>query len=131
MNTAIISLLKKLWLPVVILFVFAVLSWKVNHYRDNAITYKYQRDKATVRADTLEAITNNVITTMNLIRDISQATQNAKNELAHKGETRIVYIRQALEGDPCANQLVPSAAADSLREYADSLRSGPGGADKR
>ncbi|CAM8557995.1 MULTISPECIES: DUF2570 domain-containing protein [Enterobacter] len=131
MNTAIISLLKKLWLPVVILFVFAVLSWKVNHYRDNAITYKGQRDKATVRADTSEAITNNVITTMNLIRDISQATQNAKNELAHKGETRIVYIRQALEGDPCANQLVPSAAADSLREYADSLRSGPGGADKR
>ena len=130
MNTAIISLLKKLWLPVVILFVFAVLSWKVNHYRDNAITYKGQRDKATVRADTSEAITNNVITTMNLIRDISQATQNAKNELAHKGETRIVYIRQALEGDPCANQLVPSAAADSLREYADSLRSGPGGSDK-
>ena len=131
MNTAIISLLKKLWLPVVILFVFAVLSWKVNHYLDNAITYKGQRDKATVRADTSEAITNNVITTMNLIRDISQATQNAKNELAKKGETRIVYIRQALEGDPCANQLVPSAAADSLREYADSLRASPSGADKR
>jgi len=47
MNTAIISLLKKLWLPAVILSVFAVLSWKVNHYRDNAITYKDQRDKAT------------------------------------------------------------------------------------
>ena len=107
------------------------MAWMINHYRDNAITYKDQRDKATVRADTSEAITNNVITTMNLIRDISQATQNAKNELAQKGETRIVYIRQGLEGDPCANQLVPSAAADSLREYADSLRSGPGGADKR
>lgn len=131
MNTVIISLVKKLWLPAVILAVIAVLSWKVNHYRDNAITYKDQRDKATVRADTSEAITNNVITTMNLIRDISQATQNAKNELAKKGETRIVYIRQALEGNPCANQLVPSAAADSLREYADSLRSGPSGADKR
>ncbi|MFC2189616.1 DUF2570 domain-containing protein [Enterobacter hormaechei] len=131
MNAVIISLVKKLWLPVVILVVIAVLSWKVNHYRNNAITYKDQRDKATVRAETSEAITRNVITTMNLIRDISQATQNAKNELAKKGETRIVYIRQALEGDPCANQLVPSAAADSLREYADSLRSGPGGADKR
>ncbi|HCM9435478.1 TPA: DUF2570 domain-containing protein [Enterobacter hormaechei subsp. xiangfangensis] len=107
------------------------MAWMINHYRDNAITYKDQRDKATVRADTSEAITNNVITTMNLIRDISQATQNAKNELAQKGETRIVYIRQALEGDPCANQLVPSVAADSLREYAESLRSGPGGADKR
>ncbi|EHF4963750.1 DUF2570 domain-containing protein [Enterobacter hormaechei] len=131
MNTVIIKLVKKLWLPAVILAVIAVLSWKVNHYRDNAITYKDQRDKATVRADTSEAITRNVITTMNLIRDISQATQNAKNELAQNSETRIVYIRQALEGDPCANQLVPSAAADSLREYENSLRSGPGGADKR
>ena len=106
------------------------MSWAINHYRDNAITYKYQRDKAKVRAETSEAITNNMITTMNLIRDISQATQNAKNELAQKGETRIVYIRQALEGDPCANQLVPSAAADSLRQYAESLRPGSSGADK-
>lgn len=47
MNTVIISLVKKLWLPAVILAVIAVLSWKVNHYRDNAITYKDQRDKAT------------------------------------------------------------------------------------
>ncbi|MDU6466791.1 lysis protein [Enterobacter hormaechei] len=46
MNTVIISLVKKLWLPVVILVVIAVLSWKVNHYRNNAITYKDQRDKA-------------------------------------------------------------------------------------
>ena len=115
----------------VVICLLVSMAWAINHYRDNAITYKDQRDKATVRADTSEAITNNVITTMNLIRDISQATQNAKNELAKKGETRIVYIRQALEGDPCANQLVPSTAADSLREYADSLRSGPVGADKR
>lgn len=107
------------------------IAWTINHYRNSAITFKDQRDKATVRANSSEAITNNVITAMNLIHDISQATQNAKNELAEKGETRIVYIKQALEGDPCANQLVPSAAADSLREYADSLRPGSGGADKR
>lgn len=115
----------------VIIFLMVSMTWAINHYRGNAITYKDQRDKATVRADTSEAIANNVITTMNLIRDISQATQNAKNELAKKGETRIVYIRQALEGDPCANQLVPSAVADSLRKQADSLRTVPGGADKR
>ncbi len=125
------ALLRRYWLQLLVLAVIGVLVFFVNHYRDNAITYKDQRDKATVRAETSEAITNNVITTMNLIRDISQATQNAKNELAQKGETRIVYIRQALEGDPCANQLVPTAAADSLREYADSLRSVPSGADKR
>lgn len=107
------------------------LGWAVNHYRGNAITFKGQRDKATQRAETSEAVTNNVIIAMNLIRDISQATQNAKRELAEKGETRIVYIRQALHGDPCAKQPVPAAAADSLREYADSLRSVPSGADKR
>ncbi|WP_353614076.1 DUF2570 domain-containing protein [Mangrovibacter phragmitis] len=116
---------------IVLLGLVAILGWFVDHYRDNAITYKGQRNKAMLRANTSEAITNNVITTMNIIRDISQATQNAKNELAQKGETRIVYIRQALEGDPCANQLVPSAAADSLREYADSLRAGSSSADKR
>lgn len=125
------ALVKRYWLQLLVIAVIGVLAFFVNHYRDNAITYKDQRDKAKVRAETSEAITNNVITTMNLIRDISQATQNAKNELAQKGETRIVYIRQALEGDQCAKQLVPAAAADSLREYENSLRSGPGGADKR
>ncbi|HEI8775616.1 DUF2570 domain-containing protein [Enterobacter cloacae] len=115
----------------VVICLLVSMAWAINHYRDNAITYKDQRDKAIQRAETSEAVTNNVITTMNLIRDISQATQNAKNELAKKGEARIVYIRQALEGDPCANQPVPSAAADSLREYADSLRPGSSGTDKR
>nr|WP_276519452.1 DUF2570 domain-containing protein [Enterobacter hormaechei] len=124
-------MLRRYWSQLLVVAVIGVLAFFVNHYRDNAITDKNQRDKATVRADTSEAITSNVITTMNIIRDISQATQNAKNELAQKGETRIVYIRQQLEGDPCANQPVPAAAADSLREYADSLRSSPGGADKR
>lgn len=125
------ALVKRYWRQLLVVALIGVLAFFVNHYRDNAITYKDQRDKATVRADTSEAITNNVITTMNLIRDISQVTQNAKNELAQKVETRIVYIRQALEGDPCAKQFVPSAAADSLREYADSLRTGPSSADKR
>lgn len=124
-------LLRRYWLQLLVMALIGVLAFLVNHYRDTAITYKDQRDKASVRAETSEAITNNMITTMNLIRDISQATQNAKNELAQKGETRIVYIRQELEGDPCANQLVPSAAADSLREYADSLRTGPSSAVKR
>ncbi len=125
------ALLKRYWVQIAVVTLIALMALIMRHYRQSAMEYRDQRDKATVRAETSEAITNNVITTMNLIRDISQATQNAKNELAQKGETRIVYIRQALEGDPCANQLVPSAAANSLREYADSLRASPSGADKR
>ncbi len=107
------------------------MAWAINHYRDNAITYKDQRDKATVRAETAETVSNSVVTATILINDISRATQNAKNELSLAGERRVIYIRQALEGDQCAKQLVPAAAADSLREYADGLRSSASGADKR
>ncbi|HGE7088525.1 TPA: DUF2570 domain-containing protein [Klebsiella aerogenes] len=107
------------------------MAWAIHHYRDNAITFKEQRDKATVRAETAETVSNSVVTAMNLINDISRVAQNAKNELSQAGEQRVIYIRQALEGDQCAKQLVPAAAADSLREYADGLRAGPSGADKR
>ena len=113
----------------VIISLIASMAWAIHHYRDNAITFKEQRDKATIRAETAENVSNSVVTAMNLINDISRVTQNEKTELSQAGEQRVIYIRQALEGDPCANQLVPSAATDSLREYADSLRSGPSGAD--
>ncbi|MGR7517612.1 DUF2570 domain-containing protein [Klebsiella aerogenes] len=131
MNTFIVDLLKKIWLPVFVLVVISLLAWRVSYYRDNAITYKDQRDKATVRAETAETVSNSVVTAMNLINDISRVTQNAKTELSQAGEQRVIYIRQALEGDQCAKHLVPAAAADSLREYADGLRAGPSGADKR
>ena len=31
----------------VIIVVISTMGWAINHYRDNAITYKDQRDKAT------------------------------------------------------------------------------------
>ncbi|VGD57662.1 DUF2570 domain-containing protein [Klebsiella pneumoniae] len=115
----------------VVICLMVSLGWLASHYHHNAITFKEQRDKATVRAETAETVSNSVVTAMNLINDISQATQNAKTELSQAGEKRVIYIRQALEGDQCAKQLVPAAAADSLREYADGLRAGAGGPDKR
>ena len=115
----------------VIISLIASMAWAIHHYRDNAIAFKEQRDKATVRAETAETVSNSVVTAMNLINDISRATQNAKTELSQAGEKRVIYIRQALEGAQCAKQLVPAAAADSLREYSDGLRAGAGGPDKR
>lgn len=41
------AVIKKLWLPIVVIALLGSLVWAVNHYRDNAITYKEQRDKAT------------------------------------------------------------------------------------
>lgn len=115
----------------VVICLLVSMTWAINHYRDNAITFKEQRDKATVRAETAETVSNSVVTAMNLINDISRVTQNAKTELSSEGEMRVIYIRQAVEGDQCAKQLVPAAAADSLREYADGLRSGASSPDKR
>lgn len=115
----------------VVACIIVSLGWALNHYYDNATEFKRQRDKARVRAETAETVSNNVITAMNLINDISRATKNAKTDLSQAGEQRVIYIRQALEGDQCAKQLVPAAAADSLREFADGLRAGAGGTDKR
>ncbi|HGY4575060.1 TPA: DUF2570 domain-containing protein [Klebsiella variicola] len=115
----------------IVICLIVSLGWLASHYRDNAITFKEQRDKATDRAETAETVSNSVVTAMSLINDISRVTQNAKTELSQAGEQRVIYIRQALEGAQCAKQLVPAAAADSLREYADGLRAGAGGPDKR
>lgn len=40
------ALVKRYWLQLLVLALIGVLAFFVNHYRDNAITYKDQRDKA-------------------------------------------------------------------------------------
>ncbi|WP_368743487.1 lysis protein [Enterobacter asburiae] len=41
------ALVKRYWLQLIVVSVIGVLAFFVNHYRDNAITYKDQRDKVT------------------------------------------------------------------------------------
>ncbi|HII3575650.1 TPA: lysis system i-spanin subunit Rz, partial [Enterobacter asburiae] len=41
------ALIKRYWLQLLVVALIGVLAFFVNHYRDNAITYKDQRDKAT------------------------------------------------------------------------------------
>ena len=67
--TAIISAL--------VICIIVCLSWAVNHYRDNAITYKAQRDK---NARELK-LANAAITDTNRQRDV--AALDAKN--IHEG----------------------------------------------
>lgn len=43
----IVAIIKKLWLPIVVIVLLVSMAWAINHYRDNAIAYKDQRDKAT------------------------------------------------------------------------------------
>ncbi|MDU5196778.1 lysis protein [Enterobacter sichuanensis] len=84
MNTVIISLVKKLWLPVVILAVIAVLSWKVNHYRGNAITYKDQRDKATKNLSLANATIKDMQTRQ---RDVAALDAKYTKELSDAKKT--------------------------------------------
>ena len=41
------ALLRRYWSQLLVVVLIGVLAFLVNHYRDNAITYKDQRDKAT------------------------------------------------------------------------------------
>nr|WP_254989223.1 DUF2570 domain-containing protein [Enterobacter roggenkampii] len=123
------ALVKRYWLQLLVVALIGVLAFFVNHYRDNAITYKDQRDKALVRADTSEAVTANVIQAVNIINAIAEANQDAKNQIALESQRAQADIKVAVADDDCARRPVPVAAADRLRQYADSLRSGSGGTD--
>ena len=96
MNTVIISLVKKFWLPVVILAVIAVLLWKVNHYRDNAITYKDQRDKATEQLSLANATIKDMQTRQ---RDVAALDAKYTGELADAKATIDQLERDVASGE--------------------------------
>ncbi len=65
---------------------------------------------------------------MNIINAISEANQDAKNQIALESQKTQADIKVATANDDCAHRPVPAAAADRLRKYADSVRNGSGGA---
>ena len=78
--TAIISAL--------VICIIVCLSWAVNHYRDNAITYKAQRDK---NARELK-LANAAITDMQMRqRDVAALDAKYTKELADAGENKGRY----------------------------------------
>lgn len=84
MNTAIISLVKKVWLPAVILAVIAVLAFFVNHYRDNATEYKKQRDEKTQALNLANATITDMTTRQ---RDVAALDAKYTKELADAKKT--------------------------------------------
>lgn len=107
----------------------ASLGWAVDHYRDNATEYKNQRDEAVKKSASSEAITANVIHTMGIINNITEANSNAKQQITLESQNAENDIKVAVANDDCSRQLVPVAAANRLRQYANSLRPGTSGAD--
>ncbi|WP_258966585.1 lysis protein [Scandinavium tedordense] len=84
MTEAIVALLKKFWLPIVVLVVISGLAWSANHYRDNAIEYKKQRDDKTQALN----LANDTITDMQTRqRDVAALDAKYTGELADAKET--------------------------------------------
>lgn len=112
----------------VIILLLVSMAWAVNHYRDNAIAYKYQRDKESSRADASEAVTGNVLQTIRLNNIVMEANQHAKSKITLDTQRAKESIRVAVAGDSCADRPVPAAAVKRLQDHANSLREGASGA---
>ncbi len=114
-------------LVVWVLLVFAP-WWAVIHYHDKYQSEQSRADAAEQSASQAEAIAANVIQAVNIINAISEASQDAKNKIVLESQRAEADIKTAVADDDCAHRPVPSAAADRLRQFADSLRTGSGSA---
>ncbi|EPC0985851.1 MULTISPECIES: DUF2570 family protein [Enterobacter] len=116
---------------IIFAFVLSILGgiiWAASHYHDKYQAEKKRADAAEQNASATEAITANVIQAVNIINAISEANQDAKNQIALESQRAQTDIKVAIADDNCAHQPVPVAVADRLRQYANSLRTGSGGA---
>ncbi|EBF8120683.1 DUF2570 domain-containing protein [Salmonella enterica subsp. enterica] len=117
----------------IIIFAFALsvlggIVWSASHYHDKYQAERLRADAAEQNANAAEAITANVIQFVNIINAISEANQDAKNQITLESQGAQADIKVAIANDDCANRPVPPAAADRLRQFADSLRTGSGSA---
>ena len=98
--------------------------WAVIHYHDKYQSEQSRADAAEQTASQAEAIAAKVIQAVNIINAISEANQDAKNQITLESQRAQADIRVAVANDDCAGRPVPAAAANRLRQYADSLRTG-------
>ncbi|HAY4648629.1 TPA: DUF2570 domain-containing protein [Escherichia coli] len=77
--------------------------------------------------DSNRAVMDNVLKTVAITNMILGANQHAKNQIALESQRAASDIKVAVANDDCARRTVPAGAADRLRQYADSLRTGSGG----
>ncbi|KMK18084.1 peptidase [Pluralibacter gergoviae] len=113
-------------LAVVALLVTAIagILWTTAHYHGKYLAEQKRADAAEQRADSTEAITANVLRTVSIMNQITEANQHAKQQIALEASRASHDIKAAVARDDCAVRAVPAGAVDRLREYADSLRSG-------
>ncbi|MEZ1330274.1 lysis protein [Enterobacter asburiae] len=78
------ALVKRYWLQLLVVSVIGMLVLFVNHYRDNAITYKDQRDKATEKLSLANATIKDMQTRQ---RDVAALDAKYTKELSDAKKT--------------------------------------------
>ena len=124
---AILALVKKLWLPVLVVVLIGALAIAVSHYKDKAKNEAKRADDAEEQVTSAQAITSNVLTTMTIFNSITEANQHAKEQIALDASGASADIRAAVANDDCTNRPVPAGAVKRLQQYANGLRQGAGG----
>ena len=117
-------------LVIVAFFVTVIGSfiWSAGHYYSKYQHEKERADEAVRNAESATAITNNVLQSIQIVNTALEASQHAKQQIALESQRAQADIKVAVANDDCAHRPVPAAAADRLRQFADSLRKGSGGA---
>ena len=98
----------------VIACIIVSLGWAVNHYRDNAIDYKGQRDAATEKLSLANATITDITTRQ---RDVAALDAKYTKELADAQKT-ISDLR--LDVDSGVKRLRVAATCNNVREVAES-----------
>lgn len=121
--TTLLTMLKEHWQWWLTIGVTVLIAWLWNE-RDGL---RNDLNAANTAANSSQLITDNVLRTVSIINTISEANQHAKDQIALESQRAANDIKVAVANDDCARRLVPAAAVNRLREYADSLRTSSGG----
>ncbi|MCE9797769.1 DUF2570 domain-containing protein [Citrobacter portucalensis] len=114
--------LKSLIVPGVILLL-ALASWlSYGSYQSE----KKRADDAELSATSAVTITDNVLRTIKITNIVLETNQYAKQQIALESQRAKADIKVAVANNDCASSPVPNAAAERLRQYADSVREGSG-----
>lgn len=95
------ALVKRYWLQLMVIAVICVLAFFVNRYRDNAITYKDQRDKATEQLSLANATIKDMQTRQ---RDVAALDAKYTGELAD-AKKQLDDLQRCVRTGKCGLQL--------------------------
>ncbi|GAB2938142.1 hypothetical protein [Hafnia psychrotolerans] len=112
----------RLIITIIFALIIGVLMWAAFHYYGKTISQQSEISVANQAKNQAEFITKSQALTTGIFNTIAEVNINAKQGMQSDGEAQVIYITNAIKGDACADKPVPSAAADSLRKYADKIR---------